>query len=141
MHLKNFPVIRVFLPEDFSFTFTQCSSNSSSSSCSLHIRLPSFSILIKSLEILPLFVKKDLKVCQKFLLVIIPSFVASLKKSPFASLVKELHLFLVLLYEIKFFLDDQFIFAFSFGLSHYCFAKILSHERTMISLTCFSSGV
>ena len=67
---------------------------------------------MKSLEIQPLFVKKGYTVRQNFLLVIIPSFVASLKKSLFAFLVKELHLFLVLLYEIKFSLDGQFKYLF-----------------------------
>ena len=65
---------------------------------------------MKSLEMEPLIVKKDLTVCQSFLLAIIPSFVSSLKKYIFAFLVKELHLFLVLLYEVKFFLDGQFKF-------------------------------
>ena len=57
---------------------------------------------MKSSEIQPLIVKKDLTVCQSFLLAVIPSFVASLNKYIFAFLVKELHLFLVLLYEVKF---------------------------------------
>ena len=67
---------------------------------------------MKSLEIQPLFVKKGYTVRQNFLLVIIPSFVASLKKSLFAFLVKELHLYLVFLYERKLSLDGQFKYLF-----------------------------
>ena len=63
---------------------------------------------MNSLEIQPILVKKSLTVRQNFLLVIIPYFVASLKKSILTFLVKELHLFLLLSYEIKFSLDDQF---------------------------------
>ena len=67
---------------------------------------------MKSLQIQPLLFTKGLTVRQKFLLIIIPSFVASLKNSLFAFLVKELHLVLVLLYEIKFSLDGQFKYLF-----------------------------
>ena len=67
---------------------------------------------MKSLEIQPLLVTKGLTVWQKNLLVIIPSFMASLKKSLFAFLLEELHLFLVLLYEIKFYFDGQFKYLF-----------------------------
>ena len=67
---------------------------------------------MKLLEIQPLLVKKGLTVRQKILLVIIPSFVASLKKPLFAFLVKELHFLLILLYEIKFSLDSQFKYLF-----------------------------
>ena len=69
---------------------------------------------MESLEIQPLLVKKGLTVRQNFLLVIFPSFVVSLKKSLFAFLVKELHLFLVLLFEIRFYIkfDGQFKFFF-----------------------------
>ena len=63
---------------------------------------------MNSLEIQPILVIKGLTVRQNFLLVIIPYFVASLKKSILTFLVKELHLFLLLSYEIKFSLDDQF---------------------------------
>ena len=87
---------------------------------------------MKSLEIQPLFVKKRFNSTPNFFFVKIPSFVALLKKSLFAFLVKELHLFLVLLYEIKFSLDGQFKYFFCFRLVHYCFAKVLSHERSMI---------
>ena len=58
---------------------------------------------MKSLEIQPLFVKKGLTVRQTFLFVIIPFF---------AFLLKELHLFSVFLYEIKFSLDGQFKYLF-----------------------------
>ena len=44
---------------------------------------------MKTLEILPLLVKNYLTVRQNFLLVIIPSFVASLDKFLFAFLMKE----------------------------------------------------
>ena len=67
---------------------------------------------MKPLEIKSLLVKKGLTVRQNFLLAIIPSFVASLKKSQCAFLVKELHLFLVVLYEIKFSLGGQFKYLF-----------------------------
>ena len=87
---------------------------------------------MKSLERQPILVEKGLTVRQNFLFVIIPSFVAYLKKSPLTFSFKELHLFLVLLYEIKFSLDGQFKYFFCFRLVHYCFAKVLSHERSMI---------
>ena len=144
--LKNFLVIKSFLPEDFSAIFIWCSLNSSTSSCLLHIRLPSFYISMKSLEIQPLIVKKDLTVCQSFLLAIIPSFVASLKKYIFAFLVKELHLFLVLLYEVKFFLDVQFKFLL-FTLDLFIIALLRSvvikvMKEAWFCLTCFCfSGV
>ena len=114
-----------FLPEDFSTIFIKCPLNSSTSSCSLHIRLPSFSIRMKSLERQPILVEKGLTVSQKFLFVIIPSFVAYLKKSPLTFSFKELHLFLVLLYEIEFSLDGQFkfVFFFCFKLSYYSFPQ------------------
>ena len=67
---------------------------------------------MKSLERQPILVEKGLTVRQNFLFVIIPSFVAYLKKSPLTFSFKELHLFLVLLYEIKFSLDGQFKFFF-----------------------------
>ena len=71
---------------------------------------------MKSLERQPILVEKGLTVSQNFLFVIIPSFVAYLKKSPLTFSFKELHLFLVLLYEIEFSLDGQFKFVFFFAL-------------------------
>ena len=66
--------------------------------------------------------KKDLTVRKNFLLVIIPYFVASFKKSLFAFSVKELHFFKILLYEIKFSLDGQFKYLF-FALDLFNFCK------------------
>ena len=67
---------------------------------------------MESLETQPLLVKKSLAVRQKILFVTIPSFVVSYKKSLFAFLVKELHLFLILFYEVKLSLDGQFKYLF-----------------------------
>ena len=78
-------------------------------------------------EIQSLFVKRGLTARQIFLLVMILSFVASLKKSLFAFLVKELHLFLVLLYEIKFSLDGQCKYLF-FALKLF----IISLQRSLV---------
>ena len=80
---------------------------------------------MKSLEVQSLLVQKGLMECQNFLLVIIPSFVASLKKSLFAFLGRELHLFLVLLYEIKFSVDGQFKYLF-FALDLFIIALLRS---------------
>ena len=80
---------------------------------------------MKSLETQPLFVKKGYTVRQNFLLVIIPSFVAHLKKSLFAFLVKELHLYLVFLYERKLSLDGQFKYLF-FALDLFIIALLRS---------------
>ena len=80
---------------------------------------------MKSLEVQSLLVQKGLIACQNFLLVIIPSFVASLKKSLFAFLGRELHLFLVLLYEIKFSVDGQFKYLF-FALDLFIIALLRS---------------
>ena len=86
---------------------------------------------MKSLEIQPLFVKKRFNSTPNFFFVKIPSFVALLKKSLFAFLVKELHLFLVLLYEIKFSQGGQFQYLF-FGLDLFIIALLRSLVMSII---------
>ena len=99
---------------------------------------------MKSLEIQALFVKKGLTVRQIFLFVIIPFFVACLKKCLFTFLVKELHLFLIFLCEIKIFLDGQLKYLF-FVLDLFIIALlrslVMKGARFPLICFCFSGGV